>query len=73
MRSVSVICEEGLRKLLIFGNSGSGKSTLAKRFCDTDGLSHLDLDTLAWQPEVPPERQPLDESESGIVDFLIGA
>lgn len=59
-----------MRKVLIFGNSGSGKSALAKRLCAADGLSHLDLDTLAWQPTVPPERKPLTESESEISSFI---
>ena len=55
---------------MIFGNSGSGKSTLAKRLCEADGLSHLDLDTLAWMPTVPPERKPLIESEYEISNFI---
>ena len=59
-----------MSKILIFGNSGSGKSTLAKRLCSADGLSHLDLDNLAWQPTVPPERKTLKESESGVLNFI---
>lgn len=59
-----------MRKILIFGNSGSGKSTLAKKLCRTDDLSHLDLDSLAWTPTIPPERKPLSESESNISDFI---
>jgi len=39
-----------LRRVLVFGNSGSGKSTLAKKIAKQDGLSYLDLDTLAWLP-----------------------
>ena len=59
-----------MTKILIFGNSGSGKSTLAKKLCGTDDLSHLDLDTLAWKPEVPPKRKPLGESELDILEFI---
>ncbi len=44
-----------MAKILIFGNSGSGKSTLAKHLCKTQGLAHLDLDTLAWKPTSPPD------------------
>lgn len=58
-----------MRRILIFGNSGSGKSTLAATLAETEQLAHLDLDTLAWLPEVPPERAPLDESERKIRDF----
>ncbi len=36
-----------LRKIMIFGNSGSGKSTLAKKLVKAEGLSYLDLDSLA--------------------------
>lgn len=59
-----------MRKILIFGNSGSGKSTLAKKLCSSEGLSHLDLDTLAWMPVEPPERKPLAESETEILHFI---
>ncbi len=69
-----------MKKILIFGNSGSGKSTLATTLCRTEGLSHLDLDTLAWMPatpgktesekKAPPTRKPLVESRSAISDFI---
>ncbi len=55
---------------MIFGNSGSGKSTLATNLRSSEGLSHLDLDTLAWKPKVPPERKPLNESKSDILKFI---
>lgn len=51
------------RKVVIFGNSGSGKSTLAGNIANSEGLAHLDLDTLAWSPGMPPERKPLAESQ----------
>ncbi|MPY23088.1 AAA family ATPase [Shewanella sp. YLB-07] len=61
------------RRVLIFGNSGSGKSTLAKRLASSDGLAHLDLDSLAWQPyepPKPPQRMPLNESEHSLMTFI---
>ena len=59
-----------MKNILIFGNSGSGKSTLAKKLCSAEGLSHLDLDTLAWKPTVPPQRNPLKESAAEISKFI---
>jgi adenylate kinase family enzyme len=61
---------KSLRKILIFGNSGSGKSTLAKSLCNSEGLSHLDLDTLAWEDSVPPVRKALSQSKSEILNFI---
>jgi len=58
-----------LRKILIFGNSGSGKSTLAKELAASEKLAHLDLDTLAWLPGIPPERAPLEVSKQRIQEF----
>ncbi len=57
------------RRVLIMGNSGSGKSTLAHELAAAHGLTHLDLDTLAWQPTQPPERLPLPESEAKLRAF----
>ena len=37
-------------RIAIIGNSGSGKSTLAGQFADRDGLTSLDLDTIAFEP-----------------------
>jgi len=59
-----------MKKVLIFGNSGSGKSTFAKKLTQTDGLRHLDLDSLAWQDTVPPKRKSLIESEQEILAFI---
>lgn len=47
-------------RIAIIGNSGSGKSTLARDLALTHGLTALDLDTVAWEPEqiaVPRDRQ----------------
>jgi adenylate kinase family enzyme len=59
-----------LRKIVIFGNSGSGKSTLAKELKQAEGLAHLDLDSIAWQPSSPPERKSMAESTSEINEFI---
>ena len=37
-------------KILVFGNSGSGKSTYAKAMVQRHALTHLDLDTIVWEP-----------------------
>jgi len=56
-------------KIVIFGNAGSGKSTLAKSLARQKTLSHLDLDSLAWQNTMPPERRALSESFAEILQF----
>lgn len=56
-------------RIAIVGNSGSGKSTLALRLTRTRGLAHLDLDTLAWEPVMPPVRRPLADSAREIDTF----
>lgn len=49
------------QRYLVFGNSGSGKSTLARQLVREQGLTHLDLDTLAWDPvQVTTRREPSD-------------
>ena len=57
------------RKVIIFGNSGSGKSTLAGNIANSEGLAHLDLDTLAWSPGMLAERKPLAESQQEMDAF----
>lgn len=59
-----------MRKIVIFGNSGSGKSTLAKSLCNSEGLSHLDLDTLAWEAITPPKRLPIAGSARMLDNFI---
>lgn len=59
-----------MRKVLITGNSGSGKSTLANYLASSEGIAYLDLDTVAWLPQLPPKRMPLDESMGLITDFV---
>jgi len=59
-----------MKRIVIFGNSGSGKSTLAKHLCDKHQLTHLDLDTLAWEATQPPTRTPLTKSQGAIDAFI---
>jgi adenylate kinase family enzyme len=60
-----------MKKILIFGNSASGKSTLAQQLSRREGLSHLDLDLLAWEPTItPPVRKSLDKSNLQIQAFI---
>jgi adenylate kinase family enzyme len=59
-----------VERVVIFGNSGAGKSTLAKQLVRGHGLSHLDLDTLAWLPASPPTRKPVPTSASEIEAFI---
>lgn len=63
------------RRVVIFGNSGSGKSTLARRIAADAGGAHLDLDTVAWEPEMggdtgTPTRRAFDASAAAIRAFL---
>ena len=57
-------------RLVILGNSGSGKSTLALRLARAGSLAHLDLDTRAWEPRIPPARRPLTQSAGDIAVFM---
>jgi adenylate kinase family enzyme len=40
----------GSMKIIVFGNSGSGKSTYARALSAHDGIPHLDLDSIVWEP-----------------------
>lgn len=57
-------------RMVVLGNSGSGKSTLAARVSGAAGAAHLDLDTLAWEPEMPPRRRPVDASTRDLRAFM---
>jgi len=59
-----------MERIVIFGNSGAGKSTLAKKYSAIYNLSHLDLDTLAWEKTTPPVRKALEISIIEIKKFL---
>ncbi len=59
-----------MSRIVLLGNSGSGKSTLAARLERARGLAHLDLDSLAWEPEPPPRRRSVAESAGEIAGFM---
>ncbi|KAA3622053.1 MAG: shikimate kinase [Proteobacteria bacterium] len=60
-----------MKRIVVFGNSGSGKSTYAKELSATLGGSHLDLDTVAWEPDAEtPTRRSLDASRMEIREFI---
>ena len=67
-RQAATIRAKAAMRLVVYGNSGAGKSTLARALAD-DGLAHLDLDTLAWEPTEPPVRTPLEEAAAAIREF----
>lgn len=60
-----------MNRIVIFGNSGSGKSTLAREKARQLSCLHLDLDTMAWEPESGvPVRKPLSDSRKLLEPFL---
>lgn len=59
-----------MARYVLVGNSGSGKSTLARRLARGGDLPHLDLDTLAWEREMPPRRRPIAESTREVTSFI---
>ncbi len=56
------------QRLVIFGNSGSGKSTLARAYAQQPGMTHLDLDTIAW--DETGKRSPLTDSLKRLDAFI---
>ena len=70
LRGFYAFQDQGLKRIVIFGNSGSGKSTLARNLSGTENLLYLDLDTVAWMPGSPPERRPIVEVEREIAAFM---
>ena len=57
-------------RVVVFGNSGSGKSTLARHLARRYDLAHLDLDTLAFEPDKPGMRRELTLSLKDIALFI---
>ena len=58
-------------KVLIFGNSGSGKSTYARGLATPEGLAHLDLDSIVWEPgkiAMQRSRQAVEASLRSFID-----
>ena len=60
----------GRVKVLVFGNSGSGKSTYARALAAREGILHLDLDAIVWEPgKIAVQRSP--ESVAGSLRSFI--
>lgn len=59
-----------MERTLIFGNAGSGKSTFAAHLSGAQGLAHLDLDTLVWEPRLVAVPRPSAAVEGDLVRFL---
>lgn len=43
---------------------------MATKLSESDNIAHLDLDTLAWRPTQPPERESLEKSHEKILAFI---
>jgi adenylate kinase family enzyme len=57
-------------KILVFGNSGSGKSWHASELARQHGLTHLDLDTIYWEPGKIAVARPLDAVRVDLEAFV---
>lgn len=57
-------------RVLVFGNSGSGKSTLARQLAGRHLLSHLDLDTIVWEPGRIAVPRPPEDVAASLEAFL---
>lgn len=55
-------------KIILLGNAGTGKSTMAKRLIAGTAIPCLSLNEIAWNDG--PERKPLAESISPLMDFI---
>jgi adenylate kinase family enzyme len=56
-------------RVAILGNSGSGKSTLARWLAAAGGAPHLDLDSVAWQPDAVAVARPAAEARADLHAF----
>ena len=57
-------------RILIFGNSGSGKTTLARHLASIHGLTHLDLDSIVWEPGNDAVQRTPDTIAGLLNDFI---
>jgi adenylate kinase family enzyme len=57
-------------RILIFGNSGSSKSTRARSLAGTQGLVHLDLDSIVWEPGQVAVQRPAEAIAAALENFL---
>jgi adenylate kinase family enzyme len=59
-----------VERIVVFGNSGSGKSTYAAHLARIGQTTHLDLDTLVWEPGRIAIRRPDSAVEQDLERFL---
>jgi adenylate kinase family enzyme len=57
-------------KVLVFGNSGSGKSTYARALATREGLAHLDLDSVVWEPGKIAVQRPRESVAASLQSFI---
>ncbi|WP_342116153.1 hypothetical protein [Pseudoduganella sp. OTU4001] len=57
-------------RLLVFGNSGSGKSTFARAAAAQNGLAHLDLDSIVWEPGKIAVQRPAADIADSLNEFI---
>lgn len=57
-------------RILVYGNSGSGKSSYAKAVAARQGLAHLDLDAIVWEPGQIAVQRPPQEIAASLQAFI---
>ncbi len=60
-------------RVVIIGNAGSGKTTLARRLARANGTPLLDLDSIAWEPGMPPVRSAPETARARLGAFCDAA
>ena len=59
-----------MMRVLVFGNSGSGKSTYARALAEREGIAHLDLDSIVWEPGHIAVLRPPESIHQSLEQFL---
>lgn len=60
-----------MKRIVVFGNSGAGKTTYAQDQSARFACAHLDLDSVAWEPDTAtPTRRALAASRADILAFV---
>ena len=57
-------------RVLVFGNSGSGKTTYARTLATREGLAHLDLDSIVWEPGKIAVQRPRESAAAALKSFI---
>jgi adenylate kinase family enzyme len=57
-------------KVLVFGNSGAGKSTYARGLAAKEGLAHLELDSIVWEPGQIAVQRSIDSVTADLWRFI---